>query len=380
MTGRIECIVLVFFLTPEEFDRATDPKSRGELRQLGLKLKAEEQRAVSIIGEMNRFSFGSFKKKFTNPGSYSRDVISLFDSYIDELRSQDRVGSAISYKNARESFYLFKKKILIDDLTPQWLERYQSWMLKRGKGLTTIGIYCRSLRTIYNNAIHSGLISNEHYPFGKRRFRIPTGANVKRALSQDQVKSILDFKPYNEGQAKARDFFIISYLTNGANITDLARLKFKDIDASEGHIVFSRSKTKNTIQQSKPIIVELTPMLGKLIDKWSNSSKDKSTFVFNILKPGMNEEKKKKRIQNFNRNLNRRLKSIARLLELGENFSIQTARHTYATILKRKGAPIAFISDALGHNSLKTTENYLASFDKERRREFADILTDFNDE
>ncbi|MEP5072329.1 MAG: tyrosine-type recombinase/integrase, partial [Crocinitomicaceae bacterium] len=134
---------------------------------------------------------------------------------------------------------------------------------------------------------------------------------------------------------------------------------------------------KNTIQKSKPIIVELTPSLGKLIDSWSNPIKTMDNYVFDILTAGMDENQKKKRIQNFNRNLNRRLKLISEELNLGANFSMQTARHTYATILKRKGVPVTFISDALGHNSIKTTENYLSSFDKETRREYAGFLTSF---
>ena len=112
---------------------------------------------------------------------------------------------------------------------------------------------------------------------------------------------IIDFEPARIGQGKARDFFILSYLANGANITDLARLQFKDIDSDDGQIVFSRTKTKNTLKRQKPIIVELTPLIGKLIDKWSNQHKNEYNYVFQILGPNMSEEQKKKRIQNYNR-------------------------------------------------------------------------------
>lgn len=40
------------------------------------------------------------------------------------------------------------------------------------------------------------------------------------------------------------------------------------------------------------------------------------------------------------------------------------ARHFFASVLKRSGVNIAYISDSLGHSDLKTTENYLASFEK----------------
>ena len=51
-----------------------------------------------------------------------------------------------------------------------------------------------------------------------------------------------------------------------------------------------------------------------------------------------------------------------------------SARHSYATILKRSGAPLSFISEALGHKSLLTTESYLDSFEDETRRKYAEML------
>jgi len=58
-------------------------------------------------------------------------------------------------------------------------------------------------------------------------------------------------------------------------------------------------------------------------------------------------------------------------------------RHTqldtqYATVLKRSGANIAFISESLGHSDLRTTENYLSSFEQEERAKNASKLTNFN--
>jgi len=75
---------------------------------------------------------------------------------------------------------------------------------------------------------------------------------------------------------------------------------------------------------------------------------------------------------------NKRLKKIGAKLGIGK-VSTYTARHSYATVLKRSGANIAYISESLGHNDLKTTENYLASFEKEERVKNASFLTNFGD-
>jgi len=42
-------------------------------------------------------------------------------------------------------------------------------------------------------------------------------------------------------------------------------------------------------------------------------------------------------------------------------------------------SPTSHISESLGHNDLKTTENYLASFEREEREKNARLLTNFGD-
>lgn len=44
-------------------------------------------------------------------------------------------------------------------------------------------------------------------------------------------------------------------------------------------------------------------------------------------------------------------------------FIFYTARHTWATVAKSKNIPVNVISDALGHDSVSTTQIYLASID-----------------
>ena len=70
---------------------------------------------------------------------------------------------------------------------------------------------------------------------------------------------------------------------------------------------------------------------------------------------------------------------MARVAEaLGiDHISTYTARHSFATVLKRAGANIAYISESLGHQDLKTTENYLASFERDERQKNAELLTRF---
>jgi site-specific recombinase XerD len=53
------------------------------------------------------------------------------------------------------------------------------------------------------------------------------------------------------------------------------------------------------------------------------------------------------------------------------------ARHSFSTVLKRSGVSAEFISESLSQSDLKTTENYLDSFEDDIKREYANLLTAF---
>ena len=71
------------------------------------------------------------------------------------------------------------------------------------------------------------------------------------------------------------------------------------------------------------------------------------------------------------------MKIIGKKLELELKLTTYTARHSFATVLKRSGAPIEFISESLGHKDLGTTENYLDSFENEIKEQYQRKLLNF---
>jgi integrase/recombinase XerD len=366
-----------FRLSADEFEKMrTAERPREEIKRMRLQLGLLEQKAGKIIENMPYFTWEAFEKQFLTNRGHRNQIKAAFDAYIIQLKEQDRIGTAVSYECARNSLAGFKADIVFAEVTPTLLHKYEKWMLDGGKSKTTVGIYLRSLRTIFNNAIADGLITKELYPFGKRKYEIPTGKNTKKALPHTDIKLIYNF-PAKQGTTldMAKDYWLFIYFCNGLNVKDMCLLKYKNIQGDM--LVFERAKTERSKRQAESIRVPLIEEVKMIISKWGNEHLSRDTFIFPVLSPGLSAERQRQLIQQLTHVINDHLKTIAKALSLDSNLTTYTARHSFATVLKRNGYSVEAIREALGHSSGRTTQNYLASFEDESKQEMAKALTAF---
>lgn len=298
-------------------------------------------------------------------------IISEFGRKIKLLNEAGRVTTASSYNSAIRNIQKFTSKDLkLSDITVDWLKKYEAYLLEEERTLTTIRIYMISLRSILNDG--KGFLTPAQYPFGKGKYEIRKGSGRKMALTLPQINKILNYSlPTDEGR-KYRDLWYFSFLCNGININDLLRLKYSNI--VNGEILFYRGKTITTSHEPKEIKATILPEMDQIIKKYGNRKKKPETYVFPFLYNGMTPTEIRKTVQNVTRLINKRMIKIGESLNYG-NITTYNARHSYATILKHNNVNIAFISESLGHTDLKTTENYLASFDSKERAKNASLLT-----
>ena len=310
-------------------------------------------------------------------GIADKNLNTAFQSKIESLLQENRIGSYNYYKDTLKVIEEFAgKHILFNYITPAWLKKFEKHLLNTGRNYTTIGMRCRAIRSIMNDALSLGIIKEKQYPFGHGKYEIPTGQGRKLALTLHQIKTLVSYTDDAEATEHYKDLWFFSYLCNGINFADLITLKYSNIQNNE--IYFIRSKTINTAKVKKEICALITHEMQEIMDKWGNPDKSPNAYIFNFLKGEETPMQIKSRIRDVVSNCNRHLRKIGKVIGI-EGLSTYTARHSYATVLKRSGANIAYISESLGHNDLKTTENYLASFEKEEREKNAKFLTNFGD-
>ena len=157
-------------------------------------------------------------------------------------------------------------------------------------------------------------------------------------------------------------------------MADFVKLRYRDI--VDGEICFVRQKTERTTKTRKEIRVIVSDPMQKIIERWGNKDRRPSNYIFPVLTGMETALERNIKTKKITTAVNKQMQEIGKALGI-DHISTYTARHSFATVLKRSGANIAYISESLGHQDLKTTENYLASFEREEREKNAELLTKF---
>ena len=363
-----------FKATQEVYDRLLANRLRDDsTKQLKRQTVSWLDKQTLIAESIVPFTFTDFENVFNAEKTQSRKiqlndgVNSIYEKHIQALNDEGRISTARSYQDSLTSMLSYKKNLKVSQITPDFLKGYEKWMTDNGRSLTTVGMYVRALRTIFNMAIENEVIDESKYPF--KKYTIPAPQKISRTLKKEEIRQIINYTAKRDADAVALDYWVFSFISNGMNFKDIALLKYGNINGD--FLEFRRAKTKRTTNNnSLPIMVPLDENLLYIIKKRGNKSKKKEDYIFPILKHGLTPQEEYDHIKTFVRNTNKRLTRVGIELGLSLKVTSYVARHCFATIQKNNNAPLAYISEALGHSNLKTTQNYFGRFEDEGLKVF----------
>ena len=336
--------------------------TQEQLNELQGIVSAVERRLENVlrrIEDYKSFTIEDIKHEFAiyvPVTEQTLNVRSLFESYLDERitkrKTKEFYMSACNHvcKFYTESSGRNESTFRITDVTESFLKQYSALEL------SSVVAYKRHLRTIYNYARTKGLISEDKPSPFKGNIGKMESKNI--ALSTTQMAELFGGSGYTPKQQLAVDFLHIAYWLNGANFADIANLKRNNID--NNHIVFSRLKTKG--RSRIEVRVKLTKALRELIKKYENKDKSKDAYLFPFLADcHTDEESISKKIDAEKHLIMHALAKVKVRLGLTElNFNV--IRHTFATqTYHLTNHDIYGVCKALGHNDIRTTQNYLDS-------------------
>lgn len=356
-------------------------------------------KARKVIIELgDNFSFEVFKDKYENYGiekdlKIENDIVDALNLKGKELKDNEQISHSGTNFLAAKSLLRFvnqskKTKTIISfsEVTPTFLNNWANYMRKFGKASkklkngipeyfgpatdTTIAIYARVIRSACLEAIEKGILPVESYPFGVKRFSIPESANKKKALSDEPLELLKNYKPKSMTlKERSHDLWLFSYFGNGMNFSDILNLKWKDM--AESDLNFIRQKTKR-----KPVVinVKVNKFMADVIERQGNSIRGKNNYIFPFLEGTEDVERKKAIINQVIKVTNKYMNQIGKELGIMKTINSYEARHSFATKMMRVDAPLKLIQEKLGHKKLSTTEQYLGSFSKDVENDFLNKL------
>jgi len=375
-------------------------------------------KAEQVLSQLTSFDFETFREYLYRQEGDDKeeedqtDLIAALYKKAETMRKADRLGNAVNYELAGKSLQRFidsfnreelseflgirlrgktemtqPRVLRFEQLTEDFLNLYEQWMLSEGKksqikegrpkgaSITTVGIYLRHVRAVFNDAINSGIVERTHYPFKlkeKMGYVIPAGTNIKKALPKEDIVKIASFEcEPGSYQQRSRDFWVFSYLCNGMNFKDMLMLKWSDYDQYTEEITFVREKTLRTKKGNQAKVhVYVHPFAKEVIQRWGTEG----IYIFPVLNESMTTADKKKAIAQCIQVTNKHMRQIGDQLGIKGDLRTYAARHSYASNLMLSNAPLAFIKESLGHSSLQTTDAYLKSFKGEVARKYSKNL------
>lgn len=315
------------------------------------------------------------QKSTVNYGLLGR-VAKVYGELIKLYEIQKRTGSVMNLFNSLISLLSFKANLIFEEITPLLLEQYQSWMEAKGNTVSTIGFYLRPLRTVFNTAIDNGMVHESLYPFGRRRYIIPAGDNIKKAICTSSLSKLYYHVPACVQEEMSLAFWFFIYFGNGMNMKDIALLKFSQLKGD--WIEFNRAKTIRTAKGKRnKIKVYVNEDMRRTIELWGNKDRKPENYIFPILQAGLDHYDIRDKVQLFIKKVNYWMGEIAKAEEVDEEVLTMSGRHAYATQLVQAGVNKEFIRQTIGHLDPDSIDHYFAKFQDDSHVRYVSKLEAF---
>lgn len=287
--------------------------------------------------------------------SSSPSLTDYFSRQIAQVREEGRFSTASNYRTALRSFqrFLGGEQLLLKDLTPSLVSRYERWLKSARISMNTISCYMRSLRAVYNKAVEEHQVTDLR-PFKDSYTGYPP--TDKRSISVAEIRKLQEV-PLRPGSTLqlVRDIFLFCLFACGIPFVDVAFLRKSQIDG-DGNLTYRRRKTNQQIR------LKLPPCALEIVRRYESHHTD---YVFPVLTRDHPDEAYRQyrdRLTYYNR----QLKKLAQLAGISHKLTSYVSRHSWASLAYDSNADVSVISKGLGHTSSRTTYIYIKGIDDTR--------------
>lgn len=266
------------------------------------------------------------------------------------------------------------------DVDHQAVEQFLAWLLDRGVSPKTVNNRLAALRSFWRWMRRNG-ITLSNVPADCER--LPMRKSLPRYLSIEDTEKFLAGLAARPGAVARRDEAIIATaLLAGLRCSELVGLRLADVNLKDNilrvvgkgdkerefPIVPRLAKLLNAyLQETRQLLLEPTPLTGS---EWFFVSANPTREASGAKRAG-----RAVGAQLGRHAFNGQLRKISREV-LGRHVHPHMLRHSFASRLRERGADLQLIGEALGHESIDTTQIYAHLATSHRRKLLQGFLTE----
>jgi len=293
----------------------------------------------------------TIKDEIEGKTNKDRSLLDVFDFYITQHNSRSTKRTLKNYlysKQRIETFLLLKKSktnVYLKEVNLAFITEFENFLCA-DQGIKPISAnkHTQRLKTVMKFATKMGFISSNPLLTHER---LKEQKKEIIFLTEDELEKLENKHFKVERLGKIRDLFIFSCYT-GLAYQEIKELTSENlIKGIDGKLWLSYTRFKTLNTNGIPINI---PLLNKALRIIQHYSIDPDAVINNKLLPVPSNQK-----------FNAYLKEIADLCEINKELTTHVARKTFATtITLANDVPIETVSQALGHSSIKITQQYYA--------------------
>jgi integrase len=278
-----------------------------------LRLKMAELQAKSVNGSIDHL----LDRKVTKTSLYQ-----FAGECLHRWEKTKAPGSIKAYRSMLKAALSFEK-VFIEDITPDWLARYEDFCRKECKDGGTLKRIA-FISVIIKEAIRKGLIEKDPFTIYKK----PPKKNPPKVwLTLDELRKIEKLARETKSQViENTSWWFLFACYTGLRYSDVANFSIDLIQ--DGRLILYTQKTGEVVS------IKMTTKIKELIGKIKNR------HVY------------------CNQLMNKYLKSVAHHSGIKKHITFHTARHTFAVNCANLGISQEVAAKLLGHSDLKTTSIY----------------------
>ncbi len=300
------------------------------------------------------------------------DVFAMFNTIINEMEKDGRVGTASAYRDAMSSLRLYqckgdkqkarttKTRMPYSDVASiAGVKAWATFMIARGNNEASAGMRLRQLRAVLYRARAERIISFDDIPFknvwnpGGLKVSNYQGDLAPQPLVEEETAKLLNARPEEPRSVWAVDVYRLLIAMCGPNMADLAALTTENVRV--GRIHYRRMKSRRTQQEAIEVSLKITPAMAEILERF----KGDGHYLLPILGPQYRTPKQRKfAIQQAIRMINDRLVKVAQGLGIESHVTTKTARYTSATMLKNLGIAPDVINELQGRANAGMLKHY----------------------